>query len=432
MEKRILTLCLLLSLPSFAQVEMQQTYSYAPPHFYFDALNFKADQDKSRLDFYFQVPYAEIQFIKTGNEFRGSYEVSLQLIDDDGNPALEETWNNRPTCQSFDETNSRTIYSSSERQFLVKPGLYTLQVAVTDSETKKSFIAKRSLVARDYSDSTESLSDIMLLKSSSVSEGKRTIVPNIEGNVISQSNSFSVFYEVYFPKTNDSVFATTEIFDGKKQLVFSNSEWIVGTDRTKRVVEEIPKDSIPMGIYKITVSLHGTANKEAPTLANTSRFFSIHFPDLPLTILNLDDAADEMLYIANSSTIDSIKSAPDMFTKEKLFLNFWQKYSLNRTSRNNPIMNEYFDRVAYANEHFTHYFKGWKTDMGMIYILFGPPNSVDRHPFEVDSKPYEIWDYYQRNRQFTFVDETGFGDYRLINPLSDIYSPPYGPDFLGK
>ena len=130
--------------------------------------------------------------------------------------------------------------------------------------------------------------------------------------------------------------------------------------------------------------------------------------------------------------IDSIKSAKDILSKERIFLAFWQRYNTNPSSKQNPVMDEYFNRVAYANAHFSHYFAGWKSDMGMIYILFGPPNNVDRHPFEVDSKPYEVWDYFQRNRQFIFVDETGFGDYRLTNPLSDVYSSPYGPDFIGR
>lgn len=235
-----------------------------------------------------------------------------------------------------------------------------------------------------------------------------------------------------FPAAIDSVFETTEVSNMKKELVFSNSKWITGTDKTKRVIDEIPKDSVPMGVYKLSVSLHESADKNAHATAIASRLFSIHFPDLPITILNLDGAAEEMLYVARASTIDSIKNALDPFTKEKIFLNFWQNYSPNRTSSINPMMNLYFNRVAYANEHFTHYLKGWKTDMGMIYILFGPPNSVDRHPFEVDTKPYEVWDYYQRNREFVFMDETGFGDYRLLTPLSDVYSPPYGPDFIGK
>jgi GWxTD domain-containing protein len=432
MTKKTLDLLLILSLPAFGQVEMQQKYSYALPGFYFDALNFKGEQDKSRMDFYLQVPYSQIQFMKHGNEFEGSYEISLQLIDDGGNFVLEHTWDERPTCRSFDETNSRTISSSSEREFALPPGTYTLQVTVADSETQKSYMAKRTFVARNYSDSLESMSDIMVLKSFSLSGGKRTIVPNVDGNVISPSDSFSVFYEVYFSKKNDSAFATTEILNEKKQAVYSSSRLIPGSDRTERIIAQIPKDSIPMGIYNLNISLRQSPDKDAPIIANSSRFFSVHFPDLPLTILNLDEAADEMLYVARSSTIDSIKAAQDPFVKERLFLNFWQKYKPNPSSASNSIMDEYFSRVAYANEHFTHYFKGWRTDMGMIYILFGPPNSVDRHPFEVDSKPYEVWEYYQRDRQFVFVDETGFGDYRLVTPLSDVYSPPYGPDFIGQ
>ena len=32
-------------------------------------------------------------------------------------------------------------------------------------------------------------------------------------------------------------------------------------------------------------------------------------------------------------------------------------------------------------------------------------------------KPYEIWRYYNISYEFVFVDDTGFGDYRLITPV---------------
>lgn len=430
--KTIIALCFLLTVSALAQVEMQHSFSYTPPHFYFDALNFKADTNQSRLDFYFQIPYNELQFIKYGNEFKSSYEVFLQLMGSDGNPVLEQSWDESATSPNFDETNNQSICSSSQRHFVVKPGSYVLQVSVTDSETKKTYMAERSFVARDYSNPTESISDIMLLRTSSESDGKHAIIPNVEGNVISQNSTFPIFYEVYFPKASDSILATTEIFGAKNIVVYSNLVWLRSEGGTDRLFADIPKDSIPMGIYKLSVTLSSSVGKDVPIIANATRFFSIHFPELPLTITDLDKAADEMMYIANSKAIDSIKSAADMSTKEKRFLHFWQKYNPNSSSKGNPIMAEYFDRVAYANQHFTHYFPGWKTDMGMVYILFGPPNNVDRHPFEIDSKPYEVWYYYQRDRQFVFVDDTGFGDYRLINPLWDINAPPYGPDFLGR
>ena len=83
----------------------------------------------------------------------------------------------------------------------------------------------------------------------------------------------------------------------------------------------------------------------------------------------------------------------------------------------NEVLIEYYRRIAYANDHFESYYDGWRTDMGMIYVTLGPPNYVERHPFEYDSKPYEIWSYYDINREFIFVDQTGFGDYRLYQPV---------------
>ncbi len=53
----------------------------------------------------------------------------------------------------------------------------------------------------------------------------------------------------------------------------------------------------------------------------------------------------------------------------------------------------------------------------MVFIILGSPDNIDRHPFEYDSKPYEVWQYYDLNHSFVFVDETGFGDYRLTTPL---------------
>ncbi|MFQ5627528.1 MAG: GWxTD domain-containing protein, partial [bacterium] len=72
--------------------------------------------------------------------------------------------------------------------------------------------------------------------------------------------------------------------------------------------------------------------------------------------------------------------------------------------------------------------EGWKSDMGMIYIVLGEPNDVERNPFDpvyrtsyTSSRPIkasEVWHYYHYNRYFVFIDETGFGDFRLSNPVS--------------
>jgi hypothetical protein len=79
-------------------------------------------------------------------------------------------------------------------------------------------------------------------------------------------------------------------------------------------------------------------------------------------------------------------------------------------------MESYYGRVQYANEHFRTNHEGWDTDRGHIYILYGEPTDIERHPFEAGSYPYEVWYYSQLAKRFMFVDYTGFGDYSLVTP----------------
>jgi GWxTD domain-containing protein len=57
------------------------------------------------------------------------------------------------------------------------------------------------------------------------------------------------------------------------------------------------------------------------------------------------------------------------------------------TERAKQLIRNYFRRVELANQYFTSYKEGWKTDRGMVYIIFGPPDEVYRF------YDREVWDY---------------------------------------
>lgn len=139
-----------------------------------------------------------------------------------------------------------------------------------------------------------------------------------------------------------------------------------------------------------------------------------------MNITDLDLAINQMVYIASSDQLDSLKEAPSKPEKEKRFLQFWKNIDPSPKTARNEVMNEYYNRVKIATDKFTNsYMEGWKTDMGMVFIIYGNPSSIERHPFDENSKPYEVWEYFDINKQFIFVDYTGFGDYRLITPIWD-------------
>jgi len=129
-----------------------------------------------------------------------------------------------------------------------------------------------------------------------------------------------------------------------------------------------------------------------------------------------DDLVNALSYTAKWNEISILRnSKPE--NRENLWIDFWQR------QMQNPILSGYIsyidfiERYNYANNNFSGYKKGYKTDFGRIYMTYGKPDEIDRHPFEIDSKPYEVWYYYSSNYAFTFMDQHGYGEYTLINYL---------------
>ena len=64
------------------------------------------------------------------------------------------------------------------------------------------------------------------------------------------------------------------------------------------------------------------------------------------------------------------------------------------TERARRLMRNYFRRVELANRYFTSYKEGWKTDRGMVYIIFGRPDDVykfnDREVWNYDNDQFKI------------------------------------------
>lgn len=61
------------------------------------------------------------------------------------------------------------------------------------------------------------------------------------------------------------------------------------------------------------------------------------------------------------------------------------------------FMRNYFKRIETANNYFTSFKEGWKTDRGMIYTIFGLPDEV-----RVEGG-YEEWSYKNPKQSFRFA-----------------------------
>ncbi len=117
--------------------------------------------------------------------------------------------------------------------------------------------------------------------------------------------------------------------------------------------------------------------------------------------------------------------------RENFIENFWRRRDPNPDTEENEYREQYYERIAYANEHFSSGIPGWKTDRGRIYIAWGKPDSIETHPTggaydrpswegggSTTTYPFEIWWYRHLDNvgdgiEIEFVDPTSTGEYRL-------------------
>ncbi len=120
-------------------------------------------------------------------------------------------------------------------------------------------------------------------------------------------------------------------------------------------------------------------------------------------------------FIFTREEIDSLENAP-VSEKQKLWDEFWKRRDPTPGTPRNEAYMEFLRRFRYAEEHYKSIFGGALSDMGIIYVTLGPPDEVEKHEFEQNSSPYEIWYYYRYNLKFEFEDRFGTGEYELVNP----------------
>jgi GWxTD domain-containing protein len=106
--------------------------------------------------------------------------------------------------------------------------------------------------------------------------------------------------------------------------------------------------------------------------------------------------------------------------KKRFIEEFWKKRDPTPETPINEFKIEHYRRIGYANLHFSRTQEandGWHTDMGRIYILYGEPSEIERHPLTQEEKAWEQWNYneLQGGVYFIFVDEDGYGVYRLVH-----------------
>ncbi len=110
-------------------------------------------------------------------------------------------------------------------------------------------------------------------------------------------------------------------------------------------------------------------------------------------------------FIMNKDEYQKLIDATD---KQAAIEAFWLSLTDNQ-DRARELIKRYYNRVQEANSFFTSHVEGWKTDMGMVYIVFGAPGKTYK------TAGMETWVYGQEGtpNSVTFRFE------KINNPFSE-------------
>lgn len=128
------------------------------------------------------------------------------------------------------------------------------------------------------------------------------------------------------------------------------------------------------------------------------------YPDMT----NPETMIEPLAYLATPDELNAMRTA----VKPKMALDdFWVKIGGN-IDKSRELIRIYYTRVQYSNFYFTSFKEGWRTERGMIYIIYGPPDKVYK------SAEGESWGYLKpavRSRwgtRFVASDEYLFFNFR--------------------
>lgn len=324
-------------------------------------------QTDSISEFYFGLPVSELQFSQanaTGDfltQLRIYWELHENGISGEKNPA--DTGTLVYTLRK-DQLKSSFITSVPFRAAIGKQ--YTLRVFATDMVRRKStevFVSvnkSSAYTAQNYMVTNGSRSQPYLVRHFDSLQKFRIIYRNPGYNTLYVS-----YYENRQPLPRPLFSPEAE----QNMLTVPDSVWSLPLNDTMLYNLHNP------GLYMFRVD---TSKAEGLALFN----YGDYFPQ----VKTIDEMIAPLAYLATTREYQQLLSAP---TRKLAVDDFWLKCAGN-IEQAKELIRIYYNRVFFANYYFSADREGWKTDRGMIFMVFGPPNTLYK------SEDEERWIYYKK------------------------------------
>lgn len=348
--------------------------------------------DEPFIDYGVDIIYGSLNYVKLENKYTAKYQLHTEIIDAQTDAVVYSNIDSHEISDSHPALKNFRGAFSIPKNIPIAPGSYILTTTVTDEWNNESTSVTNDIFIPSTNDGKPHLTDVIMFgKNDNDLHFRRISSYELSGS----ADSLMFQFQVYNPDGNKQFVVTSELqalasdnsiarpsffpdYDNSS-LEFRGIDYRRTTNiqRFRRIVNQqgsilieyvVPK--LAQGNYRFSVSI---ADDEIKTIYK-SRDFAIRSENYPLVVSAEEKRAPlkyvmfdrEYAKLLQLQTEEEINEAIDAF---------WLNAG-NSPERAEQLSAMFYQRVETANRAFGDVKEGWKTDMGMIYILNGEPEKA--------------------------------------------------------
>lgn len=371
------------------------------------------------------------------------------------------------TSQKINQTSTDRLYKKENNELAAKYTVYH----INDTISQLFFdISNESLLYKKTDTSTALYSNVKLLLKISSEDNLYFILDTASIMLIDKQTDAIVKYlkgNVLFKlKKESNYYIDVNIIDNNKKIIYTHSEYSNKTSietRQNFLITNVRDEVLFSSYYKPNDVVYAQSERNKEKLYEVDYFksnfrlapppFSTepmqHFSYKPDSVFSLylkhekleialpqngfyhlktnNQTKEGVTFFVYESSFPKIKNTEQMIMATRFIMakkefdncmlasdkkaaidKFWLDIA-GSNERAKELIKKYYGRVQEANKLFTSFQEGWKTDRGMIYIVFGAPNKVTKR------KNGEVWTYGEIGNPNSIV----FPFVKVINPFTD-------------
>jgi GWxTD domain-containing protein len=421
------------------------SFAVAQINAYFHMGSFNVPQKQAFAETYLTLVGQSLAKKKINGQFQNSVNIKMVILQDSN---IVKAYKYNLNGPLFSDTMKTPSFIDNQR-YPLSNGNYLIQMEIKDNfNPKQKVLEIRHRFSIEFNQHSLQASSIQVLESykksspgSSISKSGYDLIPYNINYFPETQNELSFYFEIY---NSDSVLGRNKPFifyyyiENSENLSRFNSFGSFKKQTTASVnvlLGKLDISKLGTGNYNLVIEVKDDQNK----LQHQSKYYFQRLNralDLA-SLTKADETRTVQEYFGSCNNADtlkmfveclwpianavdkerlinqSVKKDPEMM--KKYIIDFWQRRAAD-TANPLKMWGSYYKSVQEVMVLFKCGKQpGYYTERGRVYLQYGPPNQRSQQNADLNTFPYEIWQYYRlndmsngqffSNRKFVFVNK---------------------------